>query len=188
MWLYISPSSPFPFRAEKKVKTQHKSVLYKGNKEHGLDIYMRNFSEFQNTVMTAHKQLTTVSTSAVTAAAALLSRGFGGTLLPPRGHSSGRKARNVRDSDKSLSEESCNRRQQGAGRDQSKTGLTTFLGRITYKSKQNPSTLKSSYASEKTATSSWQDKVRHRQERRASTVPCCCPLPPQTGSRNTEHQ
>lgn len=148
MWLYISPSSPFPFRAEKKVKTQHKSVLYKGNKEHGLDIYMRNFSEFQNTVMTAHKQLTTVSTSAVTAAAALLSRGFGGTLLPPRGHSSGRKARKVRDSDKSLSEESCNRRQQGAGRDQSKTGLTTFLGRITYKSKQNPSTLKSSYASE----------------------------------------
>lgn len=99
--------------------------------------------------MTAHKQLTTVSTSAVTAAAALLSRGFGGTLLPPRGHSSGRKARKVRDSDKSLSEESCNRRQQGAGRDQSKTGLTTFLGRITYKSKQNPSTLKSSYASEK---------------------------------------
>lgn len=134
---------------QKKVKPQNKSVLYKGSKEHGLDIYMQNFSKFQNTVMIAHKQLTTVSTSAVTAVAALPSHGFGGTLLPPRGHSTGRKEQKARNSDKSLTEVSCNRRQQGAGRDQREMGLTTFLGRITYKSKQNPSTLKSSYASEK---------------------------------------
>lgn len=173
-------------------------MLHEENKKHGLDTYMWNSSQFQNTITIVHKQLSRVFALAVkksSCIAVLLSsqHQWNNPATSWSQHRRGSCKKHKSLDNKCLTKASCNRRQGGAGRDQStfseENHLKERLDQMMlvvpfqrgflwfYEKKIKPAYLKGSSASEKLFPlihKMW-CVSQAEEEQRAGTQPCFVP-------------